>query len=412
LNKYSNRPLLSLHITIVIIIITLSLLSVYFLFYYIPKAISKQTGNTYTNSSKNSGYSTTDNNYLFVRKWGTSVCLHPESYECIIKNNTNGSNQILFPTRITVNSHDNVLVIDPWNASIYKFTSDGKFITKWGSKGSADGQFNLPNGIAIDSDDNVYISDLVNNRVQKFTNDGKFITKWGSKGSADGQFYNLKGVAVDQNGNVFTIDPGFLDKNNRVQKFTNDGKFITKWGSTCILNGVYQLHAGCIDPDGQGSLSVGDGQFDHPQGIAVDSAGDVYVVDKNNRVQKFTNDGKFITKWGRQCFLPIIGSVPEEGCQNPKDDEFLYPDGAIAVDSAGDVYVVDKNNYRVQKFTNDGKFITKWGSKGSADGQFNLPSSGSSFLSGIAINSKGYVYINAGNDKIQVFAPTSSLLIK
>src|SRR6185437_12894000 len=55
----------------------------------------------------------------------------------------------------------------------------GKFITKWGSPGSGDGQFNSPTGIRTDSAGNVYVADFDNNRVQKFDSNGKFITKWG-----------------------------------------------------------------------------------------------------------------------------------------------------------------------------------------------------------------------------------------
>jgi sugar lactone lactonase YvrE len=300
------------------------------------------------------------------------------------------------------------LVLDPWNSTIFKFTSDGQFITKWGTKGSGDGQFSFANGIAVDTQGNVYVSDQINDYIQKFTPDGQFITKWGTKGSGDGQFYNLKGVAVDKEGNVFTIEHGFLDTNSRVQKFTSDGQFITKWGSTCILNGVFQLYSGCKDPDNNGPLAIGDGQFNHPQGIAVDGGGNVYVVDKNNRIQKFTSDGQFITKWGKQCNTGMVNIVTPDGCENPKDDEFLYPDGGIAVDGGGNVYVVDKNNYRILKFTSDGQFITKWGTKGSGDGQFSLVSPGSFALSGIGVNSKGQIYASVGNNKIQVFDPINT----
>ena len=92
------------------------------------------------------------------------------------------------------------------NNRIQKFNSNGTFITKWGSNGTADGQFSNPHGVAVDSSGNVYVADCDNNRIQKFNSNGTFITKWGSNGTADGQFSNPDGVAVDSSGNVYVAD--------------------------------------------------------------------------------------------------------------------------------------------------------------------------------------------------------------
>ena len=63
------------------------------------------------------------------------------------------------------------------------------------------------------------MADFGNNRIQKFNSNGTFITKWGSDGTADGQFSGPAGVAVDSSGNVYVADLG----NNRIQKFTSNG---------------------------------------------------------------------------------------------------------------------------------------------------------------------------------------------
>ena len=63
-----------------------------------------------------------------------------------------------------------------------------------------------PTGVAVDSSGNVYVADNGNNRIQKFNSNGKFITKWGSYGTADGQFSSPIGVAVDSSGNVYVAD--------------------------------------------------------------------------------------------------------------------------------------------------------------------------------------------------------------
>jgi DNA-binding beta-propeller fold protein YncE len=188
------------------------------------------------------------------------------------------------------------------------------FLLSWGSYGSGSGQFSLPWGVAVDPAGNVYVTDsgnfrLQNERVEKFTNTGTFITSWGSLGSGDGQFENARGIAVDPAGNVYVVDQG----GNRIEKFSSTGTFITSWGS----------------------LGSGDGQFYGPDEVAVDSSSNVYVTDFYNfRVEKFTSTGTFITSWGSH------GSG---------DGQFNFPFG-VAVDGSGNVYVADTSNYRVEKF--------------------------------------------------------------
>ena len=86
----------------------------------------------------------------------------------------------------------------------------------WGSSGSANGQFNNPHGVIADaSSEYIFVSEAANNRIQKFTSSGTYVTKWGSWGSGDGQFSYLGHIAIDSSGNIFVADEG----NYRVQKF-------------------------------------------------------------------------------------------------------------------------------------------------------------------------------------------------
>jgi sugar lactone lactonase YvrE len=138
-------------------------------------------------------------------------------------------------------------------------------IVMWGSEGEGDGQFAWLESVDTDSSGNVYVVDMDNERVQKFTSDGQFISKWGTDGGAIGEFRKPAGLAIDASDNVYVTDQG----NGRVQKFTSDGQFIAAWGTT------------------------GDGtsQFSEPEGIDVDSSGHVYVADTgNNRVEVFVVD--------------------------------------------------------------------------------------------------------------------------
>ena len=131
-----------------------------------------------------------------------------------------------------------------------------------------------------------------------------------------------------------------------------------------------------------GTNGSGDGQFISPQGIGIDSTNSVYVADlSNNRVQKFNNNGDFVTKWG-----------------NPG----ITPHG-IAVDSLDNIYVTDFMNDRVQKFNSSGIFITAWGTTGSANGQFNSPRA-------IAVDASDRVYVSDANNRIQIFDTAGTYL--
>jgi tripartite motif-containing protein 71 len=110
-----------------------------------------------------------------------------------------------------------------------------------GNLGVEPGRFTSPAGIDVDkSDNNVYIADFgsPDTAVQVFTNNGTFVTSWGSTGLGDGQFINPAGIEVDSLGNVFVAEEG----NDRIQKFASDGVFITKWGSTGSNIMVFCVH--------------------------------------------------------------------------------------------------------------------------------------------------------------------------
>ncbi len=131
-----------------------------------------------------------------------------------------------------------------------------------------------------------------------------------------------------------------------------------------------------------GSFGTEPEQFNNPHGIAIDQSFNVFVVDtENHRVQKFDTDGNFISQWG------------SNGTGN---GQFGYPVG-IAIDLNGDIYIADTNNSRIQKFDADGNFITKWGTSGNGNGQFNR-------AVGISVDSNGDVYVAEDfNNRIQKF---------
>ena len=253
------------------------------------------------------------------------------------------------PRGMSVDSSGNLYVADSKNHRIHKFAAAGSPLKVWGKKGDGEGEFNDPCGIAISSDGFVYVADTWNHRVQKFDLDGNFLrqwsaepsfwgprgiavspdgqriyltdtgnkkvfaydpdgqelARWGEEGSKNGEIIEPVGIAVDDEGQVYVADTG----NRRVQVFDPDGKFVkvlsvSGWeefysepylaisGPDLFVTDSYN-HRAARYRDGQliyswGTSGSGNGEFNRPIGIAVDSQGLVYVADTlNHRIQQF-----------------------------------------------------------------------------------------------------------------------------
>ena len=117
-----------------------------------------------------------------------------------------------YPMHVAVDSSENLYVADRENDRVVKFNAAGDFTAEW--KGTAASPFNEPCGIAVDGSDYVYVSDF-NQRVQKFSPNGFFITSFGEGGNSNGQFSNPIGLVIDNANNVYVVDTG----NNRIQKW-------------------------------------------------------------------------------------------------------------------------------------------------------------------------------------------------
>ena len=193
-------------------------------------------------------------------------------------------------------------------------------------------------------------------------------------------------------------------------------EFVKSWGTTGSGNGQFQAPIGiCVQSGGEvlvsdtennrvqrftadgsyqakwGSQGAANGQLNFPRGVAVDSSGSVYVVDsENSRVQKFNANGGYVTKWGDR---------------GTGTGQFQYPVG-IATDNSGKVYVADSLNNRVQVFRSDGSFVASWGSQGSGDGQFYHPK-------GVAVDKDGFIFVtDAYNNRIQKFNSSGAFQLK
>jgi hypothetical protein len=305
------------------------------------------------------------------------------------------------PSGVTVDGAGNVYAADTYNHTIRKMTKDGAVTTLAGSAGqpgSADGvgsaaRFSYPSGVAVDSAGNVYVADTFNNTIRKVTSGGMVTTLAGSpgqRGSADGTgsaalFNELRGVAVDSAGNIYVADSG----NCTIRKMTT--------------NGVVTTLAGNVGQSGSANGTNGTAQFYYPYGVAVDGAGTVYVADVDNEcIRKVTATGVVTTLAGTAIRQALAGgvviSVTGSADGTGGAAQFSSPTG-VAVDSAGNVYVADSGNCTIRKVTSGGVVTTLAGTagqSGSADGigssaRFNSPG-------GVAVDSNGNVYVaDSGN---------------
>jgi len=260
---------------------------------------------------------------------------------------------------LAVGKNGDLYVTDAKNNRIQRFSSDGQFISSWGSFGSVDngdapgGTFNEPWGIAVAPDGSVYVTDTWNYRVQKFTADGRFATMWGTAGTGDtpDSFWGPRGIVVNSKGQVFVTDTG----NNRVVIFDKDGNYLNQFG----ING--------INP----------GEFDEPVGLAVDDQNNIYVADTwNQRIQVFAEiDDSTTYQFQREW------NVSAWDGQSVNNKPF------IDVDHQGHVFVTDPDNYRVLEFDNQGAIVRGWGNYSSGIDGFGLPI-------GIAVDDEGKVWVS------------------
>ena len=190
-----------------------------------------------------------------------------------------------------------------------------------------------PTGAAVDGQGNLYVADTGTHQIHVFSAKGELIRSFGGRGSDLGKLYEPRGLAVDAQGNLYVADTW----NARVVKYDSSGTPITSWGSGDQDLGE-QRKATITDGNKEKNQATPLGFFG-PRGIAIDSAGNVYIADTGNKRIVVTDEqGKYLYQWG------YAGS--ELGA-------FNEPTG-VAIDGQGNVYVADTWNGRVQVFAPDG----------------------------------------------------------
>ena len=254
--------------------------------------------------------------------------------------------RFIWPTAIAVDSDGLAYVADEWlnRISIFDANADfngadieeKNFLRKWGVGGLEPGRLGAPAGLALDSNEDLYVTEQRNNRISKFTRDGKFLMTFGSPGSDFREFNKPWGITVDEHDNVYVADWG----NDRIQKFSPHGEFL------------YII----------GEPGSGPGKLHRPSDVAVDADGDVYVTDwGQDKVEVYDSDGAHLTTFYgdseelsprgiKYLELNIADNEKRKLVTNFEPEyRFTLPTG-IEVDDEGRIFVVDNIRFRLQVY--------------------------------------------------------------
>ena len=164
-------------------------------------------------------------------------------------------------------------------APIHMYDENGRWVKSFGED-----MFVFPHGIYVDSDGNIWVTDAGGegergNQVFKFNSDGEVLMTLGQPGvsGVGPEYFSVPtDVVVSKNGDIFVSDGHSPDGNNRIVRFSAEGRFIDSWGMT----------------------GSGPGEFLIPHALAMDSTGRLFVGDRNNnRIQIFDQNGNFLDEW-------------------------------------------------------------------------------------------------------------------
>jgi len=267
--------------------------------------------------------------------------------------------------RVAIDDDTNIIVLEENGQRLLKLDPTGALLWAVGEPGMSgddNAHFNWPHGVAIGNDRRIYVAD--NCRVQIFSGNGSYITSLGTGcGTGDYQFGWATGIAVDDNNYIYVSDA----RNHRVQIYDNNRIFVGRIGVT-------------------GQCGTDNDHLCTPIGIEVDSSNNIYAADINNcRVQKFDRDRNYLMTVGvtRSCGDSLAEVSAED----------------VAVDAQGRIYVSGWN-HRVQVFDATGAYLTTIG------GAYGNKSSQFRGGSGVDVDRAGNVYVaDFHNGRIQKFAP-------
>ncbi len=288
------------------------------------------------------------------------------------------------PSGVAIDAIGNIIVADQSNHRIRSISLDGVVRTVAGSGdvGDTDGasataKFDSPKGMAIDASGNIVVADVFNNRIRSISASGVVSTIAGSGdfGAIDGasttaSFNFPSAVAIDSSGNIIVADR----VNHRIRSISTGSVVSTIAGS-----GIQGFANG----------ASATAEFSSPSGVAIDAFGNIIVADTDNhRIRSISASGLVSTIAGSGTFSFADGASATA--------RFNLPEG-VAIDTSGNIIVVDNRNHRIRSITPDGIVATIAGSSQSfADGvgsnaRFNVPS-------GVAIDASGNIIVTDSNN--------------
>ena len=308
--------------------------------------------------------------------------------------------QLAVPSGVAVDGAGNLFIGDYANARIRKVTPDGIITTlagngTFGSAGDGGPAANAqmaPYRLTLDGAGNLFSFDIPHRNIRKISSDGVINTVTYVGG-------NDYFVALDRASDLFIADPtntlyaiAEVSPNEGIRRVAGDPK-------TC-------------DPDGGCSGFLGDGgpatsaQLAGPQGVAVDTAGNIFIADsQNHRIRKITPDGIITTVAGSS---PLPGRGGFSGDGGPAVNAQLNYPIDVAVDGAGNLYIADYENQRIRRVSPDGiiSTISGDGTPGySGDGG---PATRASLClpSALAVDGAGNIYVaDSCNNAIRILRP-------
>jgi hypothetical protein len=326
------------------------------------------------------------------------------------------SAELYGPSGVAVDSAGNIYIADYFNNRIRKVTASTGDISTVAGDGtggySGDGgeatsaELDNPFAVALDSAGNIYIGDSDNNRIRKVTVSTGIISTVAGDGAAgysgnggkatSAELNAPGGVAVDSAGNIYIADV----LNNRIRKVTvSTGDISTVAGD------------GTRGYSGDGGAATSAELF-WPSGVTLDSAGNIYIADADNMRVRVVNTGTAqITIATVVIPAGDIATVAGDGTGGYSGDggvaisAKIDDPAGVAVDGAGNIYIADRDNYRIREVTASTGFISTVAGDGtpgySGDGG-NATSAELSYADGVAVDSYGNIYIaDSSNQRIR-----------